>query len=214
MPGLGDGFSVCSWGDEWPNSLRAAVRRVLRRAGVSRTEWFERGLDVHHVVAAGLDGAAFARSVMGRWQVNVHDVANAAVLPRRFHQGRGLHRQSYLDVVNRRLMSAEALAYRLQSDAGFNAARLIIVKTIQSMANQLVFQSGDAVVGRLQATLQEFANTERPPGPGGSGTERGNGRAAPSGRARTSIGVRGADRVDETSLAARRPRLSLATAFG
>lgn len=215
MAGLGEGLFVCSWEDEWPDRLRVGVRRVLRGAGVSRTEWFERGLDVHHVIAAALDGAAFARSVLGRWRVSVHNVVNAAILPRRFHQGQGLHRQSYLEVVNRRLMSAELMAERLQSDAGFDPARLIIVKTIQKMGNELVFRSGDVVALRLQAALQQQASIERPRGgPGGSGGQRGKGRVGRAVRERGFVAAGGADRVDEALLAARRPRLSLAPACG
>src|ERR1700760_1554601 len=101
MAGLGEVLGACSWEDEWPNSIRAAVRRVLQKAGISRTEGFERGLDVHHVIAAALEEAAFPRSVMARWRVNVHSPVNAAILRRRFCQGQGLHRRSYLEVVNR-----------------------------------------------------------------------------------------------------------------
>ena len=214
MAGLGEDLGEGSWEDEWPNSLRAAVRRVLHTAGISRTEWFERGFDVHHVVAAALDGAAFPRSVMGRWRVNLHSPINAAILPRRFHQGHGLHRRSYLEVVNRRLMSAHASAEQLEPRAGFGAARLIIVKTIRNLGNELVLHSGDVLAARLQAALQEQSIEPPRGGPGRCATDRGRGHAARLARERGCSAAGGADRVDEALLAARRPRLSLAPACG
>ena len=64
---------------------------------------------VHHVVAAWLDRAASARSLMQAWSVAVDDLANAAVLPCWFDQRWGLHRTEYLEDVNWRLAAADGV---------------------------------------------------------------------------------------------------------
>lgn len=157
-----------SWEGARPDRLRRGVRKVLRGCGVSRTDWIERGLDVHHIVAAGLEGAAPGRRVLVRWSVSVHNIVNAAVIPRSFHQGQGLHRQAFLDVVNRRLASADVLAEALQLRAGFSSGRLIIVQTIQKIGSELVLRSGDPLAIRVQGALQEEAMQAARPATNGS----------------------------------------------
>lgn len=154
MLGLSKQFAECSPSGRRPDRLRLGVIRVLEHGTVGGAEWSSRELDVHHVVAAALDGARPARAVMTRWDVNIHNVVNAAILPRAFHQRQGLHRQAFLEVVNRKLLSADMLANGIFSRAGFATARLIIVKTIQSMGSELVLRSGDAVAFALQSSLR------------------------------------------------------------
>jgi len=207
-------FMGCSWEGEWPDRLRRSVRRTLRHAGVSRAEWIERGLDVHHVVAAGLEGAAPGRRVVARWSVGVHNVVNAAIIPRSFHQGQGLHRHSFLDVVNRRLSSADAFATGLLPRVGYGSARLIIVKTIQKIGEELVLRSGDVLALRLQAALQDRASVlvaprvEVEPWPTcGLVAQKG------AGGGQGSYGsAEGADLDDEAVFASRGSRLPLAPA--
>lgn len=197
---------------EWPERLRRGVRSVLKRCGVSSDEWVASGLDVHHIIAAALEGARPGRVVLERWGVGVHSVANAAIIPRSFHQGRGLHRLAFLQQVNQRLVSAEMFADALMRHAGPNAGRLIMVQTIQKIGNELVLQSGDGVAIRLQAALQGLA-THSPKLGGGSGlssrggvsaTERNarkQGAASAEGTERTNAPLFGKQRFGFQSLA-------------
>jgi len=152
---------------EWPERLRRGVRSVLKNCGISHSEWVTRGFDVHHIVAAGLDGAAPGRTLLSHWAISVHSVANAAIIPRAFHQGQGLHRLRFLQTVNQRLASADMFAEALSQHGGVAAGRLIMIQTIQKIGNELVLQSGDVVAIRLQAALQ--GRVTRSPGSGGSG---------------------------------------------
>lgn len=205
-----------AWDGEWPERLRRSVRRVLRDYGVSRREWVDRGFDVHHIVAAGLEGAAPGRRVLARWSVSVHNVVNAAIIPRAFHRGEGLHRQAFLDVVNRRVASADMLAEALQVRAGFGSGRLIILQTIQKIGTELVLRSGDPLAIRLQAGLQEqvmqaargAAEVKELRGP----APPSNGRRSSQERRYASVG--GADRDDEALLDPRGPGFRLAPACG
>jgi hypothetical protein len=210
MSGSGIEFAACSWGREGSDRLRRSVTRVLKDAGVSRSEWVERGFDVHHIVAAALEGAAPGRRVLARWSVDVHNIANGAIIPRSFHQGEGLHRIAFLDVVNRRLLSADMFAARLQAQAGTSAARLIIIKTLQKIGIELVLRSGDVLAFRLQTALQGEAESE---------TERARSVVSTSRTRRSGRGDRvglrateGADLGDESVRAPRRLGLPLATA--
>ena len=152
---------------DWPERLRRGVRTVLKRCGISQSEWVTRGFDVHHIVAAGLQGAAPGRALLSRWTVGVHSVANAAIIPRTFHQGQGLHRLRFLQTVNQRLASGDMFAEALSQHGGTTAGRLIMIQTIQKIGNELVLQSGDVVAIRLQAALQGMVT--KSPGSGGSG---------------------------------------------
>ena len=211
-----NGVESSSEEDDWPDRLRLGVRRILFETGVSRAQWVKLGLDVHHVVAAGLDAAQPSRVVMARWSVSVHHFSNAAILPRAFHQGQGLHRQAYLEVVNRRLASADAFAEAMEARAGIEPARLIIIKTIQQMGNELVLRSGAAVALKLQSALQQHmlaadAVPER------AGRRR-SGRSALNGaqsRREPDYGsAGGAGRGDEGLLVTRGPGFPLAATRG
>lgn len=208
------GPPVRSLESEWPERLRRGVSSILRDCGVLRAEWLARGFDVHHVVAAGLDGAGPGRIVLARWSVSVHSVVNAAIIPRSFHQGQGLHRQEFLDVVNRRLGAAEMFAEALKAQAGFGAGRLIIVETIQKMGSELVSRCGDARAVRLQAALQERLRRAASPGAGGR-TLRTAGLAKPTARKCRERGYasgQGADRDDASVLGPRGSDFWLAAA--
>lgn len=213
MAALGGELLSCSWEDEWPDRLRSGVRRVLLKGGISHTEWVRRGLDVHHVVAAGLEAAEPGRMTLARWSVNVHNVVNAAIVPRSFHQSQGLHRQGFVAVVNQRLAAAEMFARALESRAGFAPARLIIVRTIQKIGNELVLRSGDAVAIALQTALQQQTAADVPSG--GGRVRRSAGRTlGRGGRERANDCAGGADRGDEAVLAARRSGHPLAPICG
>lgn len=167
MVGRNEGTPPGSSESEMPERLRREVRDALRRCGVNRSEWLEHDLDIHHVVAAGLAGAADGRRTLERWRVSVQCVENAAIVPRPFHQGQGLHRQAFLRIVNQRLAAADLFAAALVEHSGFVAGRLIILQTIQKIGTELVLRSGDVVAIRLQAALQSAL--PRPPGSGGGG---------------------------------------------
>lgn len=206
--------TVRSLDSEWPERLRRGVSSILRSCGVPRAEWLAQGLDVHHVVAAGLDGAGPGRTVLARWSVSVHSVVNAAIIPRSFHQGQGLHRQEFLDVINRRLGAADIFAQALKAHGGFGAGRLIIVETIQKMGSELVSRSGDTVAMRLQAALQDRLRRSGSPGAGGR-TLRTAGLAKPTarrGRERGCASAEGADRDDASVLGPRGSDFRLAAA--
>ncbi len=111
-------------------------------------------LDVHHVVAAGLERAAPARVLLATWSVSLNSLANAAVLPRWFHQGRGLHRSFYVEGVNRRLVAADGMASRVGARAGFPAGRRLFLSILRRMGDSLCFETGDALAARLQAALR------------------------------------------------------------
>ncbi len=216
MVAMGDKFMECSLSSEWPDRLRVGVIRVLAADGRTEADWFARGLDVHHVVAAGLDGARPGRLVMSRWSINVHDVVNAAIIPRSFHQGRGLHRSAFLELVNGRLISAEIFAERVAAQAGFGPGRLIILKTIQKIGSELVLLSGDpgalalqellrarsAVAGRRVGRVPDVRRSR-------AAGKVGDGLAGPERGLRPRVG---ADRDDEAVLAKRGHRLPLAPA--
>ncbi len=218
MLAVSEQFAKCSMLQEWPDRLRLSVLRVLSAGEDQEREWFSREFDVHHVVAAGLDGARQGRLVMSRWGVSIHNAVNAAIVPRSFHQGQGLHRHAFLEAVNQQLMSAEVFAERVALEAGFPTGRLIIVKTIQKMGIELVLRSGDPVALELQRSLQE-----RPTLAGkrlGRVTAERRARmarragAALAGADRASPSRVGADRDDEAVLTTRGSRFPLAAACG
>lgn len=167
MTSRDDGALRNSIETEWPERLRRGVRSVLKRCGISQSEWVSRGFDVHHIVAAGLEGAAPGRALLARWSLSVHSVANAAIIPRTFHQGQGLHRLRFLQTINQRLASADLFAEALSRHGGMQAGRLIMIQTIQKIGKELVLRSGDVVAIRLQAALQDTVTTSS--GSGGSG---------------------------------------------
>ena len=186
--------------NEWPERLRRGVWSVLRRCEISRSEWIERGFDVHHIVAAGLDGAAPGRRLLTRWSVSVHSVLNAAIIPRSFHQGQGLHRQEFLQLINQRIAAADMFAEALAQHGGPGAGRLIMVQTIQKIGSELVLRSGDGVAIRLQSTLHDMLT--RPAASGGGGgrlrSDGGAHAAARSVRERGRAPEERADRGDAT----------------
>ena len=167
MSGSGGEFVACSWGRDGSDRLRRSVKRVLRSAGVSCSEWVEHGFDVHHIVAAALDGAEPGRHVLARWSVDIHNVANAAIIPRCFHRGEGLHRYAFLATVNRRLMAADVFAASLRAQAGPRAGRLIIIKTLQKIGIELVLRSDDVLASAIGAAgAGELGGTRRGGGRG------------------------------------------------
>ena len=89
------------------------VHSALQLCQIDQNQWLARELDVHHIVAAGLEGALPGRRLLARWSISVHSVANAAIIPRSFHQGQGLHRQEFLHTINLRLSSAAMFAEAL-----------------------------------------------------------------------------------------------------
>ena len=147
--------------------LRRNVRSALGHLGVSRSEWVERGFDVHHIVAAALEGAGPSRRLFARWSVSVHSIANAAIIPRSFHQGQRLHRVEFLQIVNQRLAAADVFAEALVQHGGRSAGRLIMIKAVQKIGSELVLRSGDGVAIQLQATLHGMLT--RPAALGGGG---------------------------------------------
>ena len=192
-------------GNCWPERLRRGVRSVLRANGISQSEWAGYGLDVHHIVAAALDGALPGRRVLSRWSLSVHDLCNAAIVPRTFHRGQGLHRQEFLQIINGRVASADVFAEALMRHGGFEAGRLIMIQTIQKIGDELVLRSGDSVALRLQSALQGLLN--------GSAAAAGNVTRTRPGRTRVASRVvregsraagEGADRADATLLGSRR----------
>lgn len=140
--------------EQWPDRLRLSVLRTLAQQAGRRCDLLS-DLDVHHVVAGGLEWARPARVVLARWSISINDVANAAILPRRFHQQEGLHRRGFLDVINRRMLNADRLASGVGRQVGKAGARLIITKTIQNMGDELVLRSGDRLASQLQEVIRE-----------------------------------------------------------
>ena len=165
---------------EWPDRLRRGVHNALQLCQLDHNQWLARELDVHHIVAAGLEGALPGRRLLARWSISVHSVTNAAIVPRSFHQGQGLHRQEFLHTINLRLSSAAMFAEAILPHGGFAAGRLIMQQTVQKIGIELVARSSDAAALRLQRALQElFAGSA-----GGS-----------AGGMRSDVGARAARRI-------------------
>lgn len=140
-----------------PERLRTAVLRALRSADEPAQLMFTGGgsaLDVHHVVAAGLERAAPGRLILRYWQVEVHSVANAAILPRSFHQGQGLHRTSFLEEVNRRVLAADGAARVAGARFGNSVGRRVFIDMLQKLGDSMVTGAGDAFAISLQAILR------------------------------------------------------------
>ena len=118
------------------------THRACKQCHIDQTQWLARELDVHHIVAAGLAGAAPGRRLLARWSISVHSIVNAAIIPRSFHQGQGLHRQEFLQSINLRLSSAALFAEAVLPHGGFAAGRLIMLQTIQKIGSELVARTG------------------------------------------------------------------------
>ena len=129
---------------------RGALPRALSSGGAA--------LDVHHVVAAALERARPSREVLGFWGVDVHSVDNAAILPRSFHQGHGLHRGEFLAWVNTRVLAADGVGRAVCAGAGMAMARRIFIDMLQKIGDGLVEGTGDPAAMGLQALLR---NSER-----------------------------------------------------
>lgn len=195
---------------EWPDRLRRGVYSALQLCSIE-TDWHAREFDVHHIVAAGLEGALPARRLLARWSISVHSVVNAAIVPRSFHQGRGLHRQEFLHTVNLRLSSAAMFAEAVLPHGGFAAGRLIMLQTVQKIGNELVTRSEDAAAIRLQAALQALVARSAGSSGGGQHPETVSRSVGRSGRPRF-LATSGA-RLGGAALAhSRRPRLQHAAA--
>ncbi len=140
-----------------PERLRMAVLRALRSVEEPRELPFLAGgapLDVHHVVAAGLERAGSSRLMLRAWSVDIHSVANAAILPRSFHQGRGLHKGCYLDSVNRQIMLADGAARRVAIKAGDSEGRRVFIDMLQKLGDSIVAGAADPVATSLQRILR------------------------------------------------------------
>ncbi len=190
---------------EWPDRLRRGVRSALQLCDIEREEWLEHGLDVHHIVAAGLDGAGPGRRMLARWSISVHSVVNAAIVPRSFHQGQGLHRQEFLHTVNLRLSSAAMFAEAILPHGGFAAGRLIMLQTIQKIGIELVARSGDAAAVRLQGALQGLVARSATTG-GNAGGLRSDDGARPKPRSARKRQAQAGGGARLTSVAVSRPR--------
>ena len=188
---------------EWPDRLRRGVSHALSSCQIEAAEWHARELDVHHIVAAGLDGAAPGRHLLARWSISVHSVVNAAVVPRSFHQGQGLHRQEFLHTINLRLSSAAMFAEAVLPYGGFKAGRLIMLQSVQKIGIELVARSGDAAAIRLQGALQDLVARSTGGGSGGLRSNVGARTSLRNSRQRSHTASSGV-RVD--SVAVPRPR--------
>ncbi len=199
---------------EWPERLRRGVRIALSRCQIEQSQWFARELDVHHIVAAGLDGAAPGRRLLARWSISVHSIVNAAIVPRSFHQGQGLHRQEFLHTINLRLSSAAMFAEAVLPHGGFAAGRLIMLQTIQKIGIELVARSEDAAALRLQNALQVLVTRSASAGgsAGGVRADDGGRVTARNSRERFHVSGRGARLESESVSCTRRPSLQLASA--
>ncbi len=200
---------------EWPERLRRGVRIALQRCQIEPSVWFAHELDVHHIVAAGLDGAAPGRRIMARWSIGVHSIINAAIVPRSFHQGQGLHRQEFLHTVNLRLSSAALFAEAVLPHGGFAAGRLIMLQTIQKIGIELVARSEDAAAVRLQDALQVLVARSVSAGGSAAGgrTDEEARLAARGGRERFHASGGGGARLKSAPVSrTRRPCLQHATA--
>jgi hypothetical protein len=199
---------------EWPERLRRGVRSALQRCQIEHNQWFARELDVHHIVAAGLDGAAPGRRLLARWSISVHSIVNAAIIPRSFHQGQGLHRQEFLHTINMRLSSAALFAEAVLPHGGFAAGRLIMLQTIQKIGIELAARSEDAAALRLQDALQILITRSVSAG-GSAGGMRADGGArvtARSGRERFHVSGSGARLESAPVSRTRRPSFQHASA--
>lgn len=199
---------------EWPDRLRRGVHSALQLCEVQRGQWLEHGLDVHHIVAAGLEGAGPGRRLLARWSISVHSVVNAAIVPRSFHQGQGLHRQEFLHTINLRLSSAAMFAEAVLPHGGFAAGRLIMLQTIQKIGIELVARSEDAAAIRLQGALQNLVARSVSTG-GSAGGLRSDDGARPTvrnGRKRLSQPGGGARLASAAFSRQRRPCLQHASA--
>lgn len=190
---------------EWPDRLRRGVHSALSLCQVQRDQWLEHGLDVHHIVAAGLDGAGPGRRMLARWSISVHSVVNAAIVPRSFHQGQGLHRQEFLHTVNLRLSSAAMFAEAVLPHGGFAAGRLIMLQTIQKIGIELVTRSEDAAAIQLQGALQNLVARSVSAG-GSAGGLRSDDGARPTARNSRKRPPLPGDGARLTSAAVSRPR--------
>ena len=199
---------------EWPERLRRGVCGALQRCHLEQEQWLAREFDVHHIVAAGLDGAAPGRRMLARWSISVHSVANAAIIPRSFHQGQGLHRQEFLRTINLRLSSAAQFAEAVLPHGGFAAGRLIMLQTIQKIGAELVARSDDAAAIRLQDALQAFVTRSATAGvsAGGGRSDDGTRTTARSGRERSHVAPGGARLESAAVSRPRRPGLQHASA--
>lgn len=154
----GDGFHV-GWKDRGgTRRLRRVVFSTLRSVGAGREVGLDEGwaglIDVHHVVAVSLERAAPARELLSAWSVALDGPSNAAMLPRWFHQGHGLHRSSYVEGVNRRLVAVDGMARRVRLLAGAVAGRRIFLQALCQMGDALCFETGDAGAATLQVALR------------------------------------------------------------
>ena len=141
-----------------PERLRAAVLRALRSCEEPQELMFMAGgppLDVHHVVAARLEGAASSRLLLKTWSVDVHSTWNAAILPRSFHQRHGLHRGCYLESFNRRVRAADGVARRVAERSGDEAGRRLFIDMLRKLGDSIVSGASEPVSASLQRILRE-----------------------------------------------------------
>lgn len=154
----GDGFGAAHAGAGGMRRLRRVVFSTLRSLEGGRAFGLEEGLagliDVHHVVAASIERAAPARALLSAWSVALDGPSNAAMLPRWFHQQHGLHRSSYIEGVNRRLVAADGMARRVRSRAGASEGRRLFRQALCAMGDALCFETGDVGAASLQAALR------------------------------------------------------------
>ena len=196
---------------EWPERLRRGVRIALNRCQIEQSQWFAREFDVHHIVAAGLDGAAPGRRLLARWSISVHSIVNAAIVPRSFHQGQGLHRQEFLHTINLRLSSAAMFCggcfYRM---VVLRLGVSLCFRLYRRLELSLLRVSEDAAALRLQNALQVLVTRSASAGgsAGGVRADDGGRVTARSGRERFHVSGRGARLESEAVSCTRRTQPS------
>jgi len=92
--------------------------------------------------------------MLRHWQVEVHSTVNAAILPRSFHQGHGLHRGPFLEEVNRRMLTADGVARMVAVKLGHSAARHVFIDMLKKLGDSIVAGTSDPVAISLQAVLR------------------------------------------------------------
>ena len=147
---------------EYRSKLRNNVKTLLRTDGqslaTSRSDDPTRDpLDIHHTVPYRAPLARDARRILEKWNISVHDPANAAILPQSYHRGEDVHGMAgdgYSQDVVQSLDRADRRATIGAALDGRAAGRADMFEALRLLSDGIVAASGDERAIALEAKLR------------------------------------------------------------
>ena len=147
---------------EYQSKLKRNVEKLLRTEGASLTtinsdDPTRDPLEVHHTVPYRAPLAEDARRILEKWNISIHDPANAAILPQSYHRGENVHGMAadgYSQNLVVGLRQVDRVATRDAQVEGRSVGRAEMFEELRSLSDKLVAGSGDQRAIALETMLR------------------------------------------------------------